>query len=42
VEREEIVREVLEIYAATNDDYVRALSPMSNASSASMTELQYT
>ena len=50
VEREEIVREVLEIYATTNEDYVRALSPMSDASvgsgegaaTASMTELEYT
>ena len=49
VEREEIVREVLEIYAATNEDYVRSLSPLSHASigsgqatTASMTELEYT
>ena len=51
VEREEIVREVLEIYATTNEDYVRALSPMSDVShesvgsgqgaTASMTELEY-
>lgn len=49
VEREEIVREVLEIYATTNEEYVRALSPLSTESAgsgqettASMTELQYT